>query len=728
MPASTQVRQTAAIGRVIDNNLNSWEDFAGIDLNVDVVYQFFAGDTAIYDQNYWTYRGQAGVAARTTDGAIVRARIGDGSALDRTVYRQIITDPTDAASWESWTQLYTGSHYAIAVIADATAGAGYRIIHAKSDGLYVDNVLKITEPGIVKIKPMFNSPLQVYYQTVEQDVDGGPTHRWWVTRDVTVGSRVGEAANYRWYRSDMVALQSAVDPEFYYRFRSMAHEAASRDPMASQSLTIEWVHDPDGTDTDFNQYENVRFLKGPSGHAGYKTIENLQIAKFTGTDIDTSGHFLFYNERHFDIAGNVSSNLKNPLFWSHWRDYPWYSSMPTPVGYSIWGFAGVVEWGDYIYLCGNGRVLRRPKDKVQIDLTNYLLDGSYSIPRDNQKATGNLILPNPGNVLGAQLNLSDTEEAASTGYRLELAIGQKAPGDNSYTYKRDEDWWVSSLRKIRAQQEGGTKERLEIGLANFWDRLENPFLDTVSIPGKMEWNDWQEDAPNQLYNYSNDTDEFNESVPLEGWIGLRTVHSGTGAISGLGGKSITLFAGWRGENAYVRLLLWEDGGVVFRYQDAENFYYAKFVAGDKITLIVYADGNPTTLASETISATGPTWLTVDFRWGRVRIDVDFDATVLGPLTLVDPEIYTGFVGWVCAEVGNFTLNEWNSRITTGEIIKTLLAYANEYDAELELDEETAAAPIMDMILGPQSDLKSPEQAFRQVLEASKLQVVWKEDE
>jgi hypothetical protein len=38
-----------------------------------------------------------------------------------------------------------------------------------------------------------------------------------------------------------------------------------------------------------------------------------------------------------------------------------------------------------------------------------------------------------------------------------------------------------------------------------------------------------------------------------------------------------------------------------------------------------------------------------------------------------------------------------------------------------------AAPQLDVLWGPQSDLDSPEKALRAVLETSKLNVVWRQD-
>ena len=734
MPATVTL-QTSAIAQVIDDNQNAWEDFAGADINLDVAYQFIdVPPLDDFDQANWIYRGQAAMCTRATDGAIVRVRIGDGSGGDRNVYQQIITDPTDPAQWLAWTLLYSGDHYAIAIEADATAGAGYRVFRALSDGIYVwdttlgASVLKISKTGIVRIKPTAFDTGRIYFQTAKQDTDSGRALLWWYTPDINVETPevYEDCANYRWYRHDLVALKIGDD---YYRYRSMAHEAAARNRYASESLTVDGPYSAT-SDADFNQWDNARYLKGPSGRAGFHSLTNLYVTQLPSSPF-ASAYYLFYNEREQDAMGNTLSNLKHPLFWSRSVDYPYYLSAPTPVGYSIWGFAGVVLFGDYIYLAGNGRVLRRPAGPTKIDLTNYLLEGDYTTPRDNQRGTGTLVCANKDNVVGELLGLTDSDEIGVVERRVILGLGQKGVSDLIYNWKRDSAWWISRLRKTR--DDTGV-QHVEIEIGDFWHRLEPPFIDTFVLPGRFEWNDWQPNATNQIAPYySNDTDPFSAYSPTGADPSylphLLTIASGEGPIAGLGGASITLFNGWRGENGMVTALLWQDGGIVFRYEDADNFFLVKATSGGSLSLIRYQDGLPSTLATAPMGNVElPFWLTVEYRWKRIYISADWgDASISH--TLIAPVIYAGFVGFTSPEISNFNVHEWHASLTTKDMLRLLLAYVDEHDVVLELDETTASAAQINTQWGVQSatDLDTPEKAFRALIEASNLQVVWLED-
>lgn len=729
MAINTITRQTSTVARVHNDHLNDWTDWAGTDINVDVAYQFVLTSIEEYEQAHWAYRGQAAMCVRLSNDTLIRVRIGDGSASDHNVYRQIITDPEDPDQWEAWALLYSGAHYAIAIEQD---GTGYRVFTAKSDGVYVDNVFKLAIENVVRIKPIYGVTGRLYLQTVEQDSDGFRAFRWYYTY-IWGGWLVEDAASYRWYRHDLVAAEGSEG--LFYRFRSMAHEGGARDRYASEVLTSEWAYEPTAfqqPDEDyFNQWNNLRYHKGPSAQAGYKTINNLYLTSLPSSRWPGGAYFLFFNERHFDTNGNVLSNLKNPLFWCRSVGYPYYMSEPVPVGYSIWGFAGAVAWRGYIWAAGNGRVLRRPQMETTTELSDYVLDTTYEVPRDNQKGSGTITLANPNNVIGAQLGLTDDEEAGYTERRIDVAIGQKGPTDDDYTWKVDDAWRIAYLRKTRSGEDSlsGKAQRLIVSIGNFWHRLENRFRDTILIPGRFTWNDWQPDEANQLYNYSNDWDEFFSSSPSdvdEQYVPhlVTTVSNDDGVPAGV--DTVTLFAGWRGENGWVRALIWEDGGLVFRYQDARNFYLVTATSNGTLALKLYQDGAVSTLASTPMTTSTPFWLTVDFRWSRIRIDVDLGDLTLDH-TLSDPVILSGFVGTTSREISNLAIQDWNTSMTTKELLRILLAYVDEHEVVFELDEETAAAEQFDMLLGPQSDLDTPEKAFRQVLDASNLQVVFLED-
>lgn len=722
MPVATDTRRTGLIAKVVDSNLNSWEDFTGIDINIPVVY---SGQDAIeeWEVGHWSYRGQAAMCARTTDGAIVRVRIGNGTFGDRTVYRQIITDPTVQSQWTTWTQLYTGTHYAIGIQPDSSAGAGYRIYHSKADGVYMDNVLKIGAlTKVVRIKPVHNSPGRVYLCSVDQDIDGQRVLNWSYNSDIrTPATTEDEAANYRWYSHDIAATVLEANDDLMVRLRAHTLNGGARDLYASDSLTSEQLISFSG---GFNVWDRVRFLRGPSGQAGYQSFENLYLTQIGDY------YYIFYNERQRDAQGNTLSNLKMPLVWSRSIEVPYYPSAPVPTGFSVWGFAGVVAFGDYLYAGGNGRVIRRPLNEDTIDITNYVLEGGYELPRDNQKGVGKLDCPNPANVLGEQFGFTDGSESVLTERRLDFGLGMRRPSDNQYTFKRDAQWWISGLRSTTAED---GRERLEIEFGDFWHRMENKFRDTYSIPGRFEWVDWQPEARNELFNYSNDTDEFSRYSPVgadENTLPrLRTVPSGDGPLGG----TLTLYAGWRGENGFASAMFSgvAGAGIVFRYMDADNFYLAE-VFNSLLRLRRIKGGTATTLASIVVDMAADYELSVDFRWSKVLISYSDNDDIFEEIehVLDEPEMWTGFVGFfstTLVEISNVFIREHHTAINTRELIRMLLAHIDEHDAQLEIDEETASAVQRDVIWGPQSDLDTPDKALRQVLTASKLNIVWLED-
>jgi hypothetical protein len=120
------------------------------------------------------------------------------------------------------------------------------------------------------------------------------------------------------------------------------------------------------------------------------------------------------------------------------------------------------------------------------------------------------------------------------------------------------------------------------------------------------------------------------------------------------------------------------------------------------------------------------WMSVDFRWSKIKIEINFGAVILEH-TLVSPPLLVGFVGTTSREISVFQLHEWHATLNTKEMLRIMLAYADEHEIELEIDEETSAATMIDMNLGPQEDLDTPEKVLRQVLEASRLQILWRQD-
>lgn len=738
MALTVDSRKTGCVLQVVDDHWNDWEDFAGQDINIPVAYQTYTDaqsddDPATYPpewaQAHWSYRGQAAMC-KTMDGTkIVRVRLGDGiTAADRTIYKQEITDPTVVSQWTTWVQLYTGDHFAVAV--EPTTGSTFRVIHAKSDGIYANNVLKLAVTGVTRIKPILHWPGAgaIKYQVVSQDDDGERRLDWHHVSDITAAASVADAANYRWYRSDMAAAYYdltastvAAWDDAVYVTRAFA-EGHARSQIASAVMTSTWANRTVGG--GHNQWQGADYIKGPSGQAGFHVIDNMQIAFDGATDGGggAGNYFLVWNEQHRDVPGNILSNLLNPVFWSYGRSLPgekW--SEPTPVGYTIWGLAGYVFFGNYAYLAGNGRVLRRSTVVTTIDLSNYVGEGTYDLPRGSQPGSAEITLANPDNVVGSQLGLIGTSEAGSTDRRVVLQIGYRRELDTAWTWKEATRWWIAAMSK----QTDGPAERVKLTLGDFMYPLSHPFREAISIPGNMTWSDWEVGGAGRSENYHNDTSEFYRTGPNA---------DGSYSLLNLGGD--TVFTGWRGENGGVfAVFSTVSGRLLFRYQDKFNYYYAEYT-GTQVRVGSVINNVKTILGTASVAATSSFYLYVDFRWAKV--DVYYNYTLVLPVLLTSPEPLVGFVGFGAVAQTPFTItkfrfNEWNKDYTTGGLLARLIAYSGVTQRGAAsaagsaggwgVDREDAQAKQLNVLWGPQSDLDTPAKAFAQYLGTGNLEAV-----
>jgi hypothetical protein len=739
MAVTTDTRQTGLIAKVIDNNLNAWEDFAGLDINIPATYEPIDATDGDWDIAHWSYRGQASMC-QLANGDIVRVRLGDWTnTAERRIQRQIITDPTDPSQWQTWSWLAYDDNYSVAVERDDAAGAGYRIYHGKSNGIYMDNVL-LTAGGaaglkVVKIKPVYGQTNMIYFKGISEHPEGDRRYVYWAYLYDTVGHPTDityDAGNYFQYHQDLVGIKSPRDSDLYWRFRATPNESMAPNEYASDILTLERVHASEGTlDSNeiFNIIENVEYLKGPSARAGFKRIDNLNAVFMADADYPDGTYYLYYTEQHLDQHGNVLSNLKSPLFFSRAPTEPGFMSEAMPIGYSVWGFAGVVEADGYLYLAGNGRVLRRPLAATEIDITDYVIEGRYGLPRDNGTGRGVLTVANPNNIIGAQLGLGSASEQGLTDREVQFGLGVKRVDGVGYTFKRDARWWISSLRKVRS----GGKDNIEIELGDFWHRMSNPFRDTWRIPGHFTWSDWQPDAVNQLYNYTNAHDEttiYNPDGAEEDTVPRLRAVSSDQALGPDSSGTITLFTGLPPSvNIYVSARFWANaGGIVFRYQDEGNYFLAYGNSGGIYLYNVYDGDTVAELDSTNTPLEIGDVLSVYAQFGRIVVALN-DVEVLD-FTVYDWTSSLGFVGVYAPtliEISNLLIEDFNWPINTQHLIKLLLAYVDEHTVEFEEDEETLAAPQLDVLWGPQSDLDSPEKALRAVLETSKLNVVWRQD-
>lgn len=722
--ANTTIRQNGTVATVVEDHSNDWEDFAGVDINVDVAYRYAEGDGPAEDERtHWAYRGQAAMCITADESKIVRVRIGDGSTDDRQLYKQEITDPTDASQWETWTVYDSNTNYAVAI--SSTTGAGFKIYHARTTGIFVNNVAKYTRGGIIRIRTIPGRAGSVFFATVDTHNDGNRMIDWYYIDDIEDAVATEECGNYHWYREDLGAIVHApTDPVTdgsMFIVRGVAMNGGARHTAASQHLVQSYWNFIESDRR--NEWDNADVILGPSGEAGFRVYEDMylttQISDLPDNDFQT--YYLFFTESWLDSVGRSLSNLLKPLFWCRTKGIPQDWSEPVPTGYSVWGFAGAVQFGDYVYAAGNGRVLRRTTVREDLDLTDYVIDGSFDLPRENDAGTGSLTCANPDNVIGEMLGLSATSDAGRTEKRLTLQLGVKElPVDSDepvdYTWKENSSWWTSLLTKSH----DGNADHLIVDFGDFWHRLDNQFRTTISQPGRFEWRDWAVGADNLLVNkvYLNYGGELFRVADASGdSFHLQTT------------KGITIFTGAPFENVHVSCFFYADtGSIVFRFVDQQNYCYAHY-NGTYLSLHSVVKGKDTLLKRIAKSGTHGFWLSVEVRWNR--IEVSYNSEVLLEGSALDELPSTmGFVGIRVdaadpgLEISDFEIAEYNRPLTSAELIRKLLAYVEEFN--VYVDPSFADVDQIAKVWGPQSDLDTPAKALQDALGSGKSDVVWRD--
>jgi hypothetical protein len=744
MPLTSEFIKTDTQVKVQVDPANNWVDWAGVDINLEVAY--FAGSTTHnYEQTHWLYRGQAAICQKA-NGDIIRVRIGDGTPDNYNAYIQTITDPTVPAQWETWTLLYSSTSFvAIAIFADATATAGYRVVTAGSTAIRVDNVIKITVSGVIKIKPIVGKPKAIYYTVIDQHADLGPVMTTYYCSDiVTPATAVPDRYNYRRCHQGIAGLvyTDSDDNDWVYNLRNAAHSvSSSRDATASDELVGNFLPVSSiGTSVGL-----VDVIMGPSGHAGLQHITESYVAAFTG---DPDYFYVFYTIRHVDIAENSLSNLHSPVFWKRTKvpaergaGYSsvmavgpalWGWTESTPVGISIWGLAGVVEKDNYIYLAGNGKVLRREIATSEIDLSDYVISGSLELPRDNQVATGHLLLANQDDVVADLLGISENNSATMAEHRIRILPGQKRLEDSDYFYSELDDWWISGIHRISEDD----KRNIQIDVSDFWYRLGNKFRDTYYFPGHLEWNDWNtspSEGGNSIGNYYTPNGVASSIAETIDELDSHRMQVSAGpaflGITGQTGHSYGIVAEFQLPVGSC------DCSVIFRYKDDKNYYEVKYLKADvgtnqgTVKIYKYVNGVATQLATSTNSVihANMTNLTMYVQAYWCWITVTFEQTEIISLNLDDDqEDFYGLVGW-WGSVGTWAVRNvrvWNveNEISTARLARMLLGLAGYLDTKI--DDDLVTALQMDITWGPQTDLEDPASALLKLIEGDLLQIVW----
>jgi hypothetical protein len=669
------VRETALKVSIIDERVNRWEFFTGDGdpVNRDFLPQ---GNNATL-QTYWSYRSQHAVV-KLANGNIYRVRVGDGSLSDFNIYDQTITDPTVASQWHSWSLLYSGTHFAVAVAAN---GSTPHVYSTKSDGLYRDNVLKWSRSGLILIRPVENTFDALFIGEVREDaVDGAGIYRtidFWYTNDIMATTPARDPVNYRWY-SNGIEAQLLTDGTVI-RYQVMPrYDPRSRNN--GDSITV--CKMPSISTNDPSAPRLVRGLAGEVGH-------NLIRSPLVSGPLSDGYYYLLYSEGHRDNDYELTENPGQSTQWQRSKDGIHWSE-PVTSGTPL---SKLVEHSGYVWIVSYENIWRRPATSVLYDISNYVPRLSFEIPRDNQEAGGECTVANPDGINAAILNLSDR--------RMKVEIGLRT-STGTYEYAEFNDWWIKRATKVI----DGAANRITVSFGDIWTRLNSSLRDTFNFVGQLKWNDWGTSRRNKKFNYF----FVSDTAPVENGSHLAT-------------KGIVLYTGWKGQNATAKVHFSSVVGnpcIVFRYIDAKNY---QRIEKNGSTLYLYDKVNnvDTQIASAACSSdTSPTLMVV-FKWFTYEAYVD-DVLVFSGSYLDQPNVKPGYVGFKATSysINTFSLTDWEPIITEEELIRTALAMGDYHDV---ITGESSAEELA-IIWGPQTDVPTPGDGLRSALEAMKWDLVW----
>jgi hypothetical protein len=680
----TSVRETGLKVRIIDERSNRWEFLAGVDQN-PVAYHANEEFRNQKNQKYYSYRGQSDICV-LDNGNFYRVRV---DVDDQQIYDQTITDPTVTAQWTSWSLLYSGLHYSVAVAANGNIPVVYT---AKSDGIYRNNSLEWSIANAMGIQCHRGSDgrqevdklwIKVVGDGGWSPQGGGRTLRkfdFYYTSDIESITPVEVPWNLGWFRHDVASIVrgdgKAVRLVTYPLYAS---ELAGN---GGESITAELVADPANIGTEL---KGPRLIRGLPGEYGHNTVSGSDIFK-----LSDGYYYIFYHEVHVSDDWEFSSNVETPLVWQRSKDLLAWSE-PVHSGHNAWGFAGVVERNGIVYLCGNGAVHQRPGTSVEYDISDHVPQVGWESPRENQSGTGQLLVANPDDVHSEILDLSDRRIIIEPGIKTGAA----------YEYARLDDHWVKQIKKTL----DGNANRLTVDFGNIWTRLENPMRDVINFIGRTDYHDWGDSEPNEPFAYYFDTGEG---------VAAGNVLSIT--------EGLVLWTGWKGHNPNFQISFNTVAiDLYLRYKD-ENNYLKLAYASNTVTLTEVRLGVSTVIGTTAVGATGR--LGVRARWKS--FDIWVNGAVAVTYTHASPKLLSpGYVGW--SNVGaygvfDFDFEDLEYNYTSEDLIRQALAMGDYHDVKVG----SASAKQYALTWGPQTDLPTPADGLRQVLEGEKLELIWRD--
>lgn len=674
-------RETGLQVQIVDERLNNWALLAG---SPQKPYYSLPGTGKAWTQRYYSYRGTADMCI-LDNGTIIRVR---NDIFDQQIYIQTITDPTVAAQWESWSLLYSGVHYAVAI---APVGNSYNVYTIKSDGLYRNNVLQWAQTDLMLIQCARGTDGR-------QDAD-----RLWIMRVQNSGLIIPPSTSYRrkfdaYYTSD---ITSVTPTQVSWNYAWYRHNVASHDradgkvirvtsfPMyapealnTGETLAVEIT--PAGSESW--QYGGARLIRGLPSEVGHNHVSAADIIK-----LSDGYYYLVYVEAHVSDEWEAASNVYTPIVWQRSKDGVVWSE-PVYVGFTTWGFAGMVEKDGWAYLAGNGEVYRRQVGTVTYDISNYVPGVEWESPRENQTGSGQLTVANPEDVHAGLRPLADR--------RIYIKPGIKTAA--GYEFVPLDDFWVKRITR----QIDGKVNRLNIEFGNIWARLENQLRDVMNFIGKTEYQDWGAGRPNEAFAYYFESGEGSTDAN-----GKLVITEGT-----------VLWTGWRGLNPFFHISFnVTPFTVYFRYKDENNHYRATY-NGSTVVIDVVVNGTATQLVSNAVG-TGKTRLGIRTTWKLIDVYVNgaYSFTYEEP---TPAHIAPGYVGWNggAATVWDFVFEDLEYNFTSEDLVRQALALGEYFDVKVG----GAGGKQFALMWGPQTDLPTAAEGLRNVLEAEKWELIWRD--
>jgi len=681
---NSQARETGLKVTVIDDRSNAWEYFIGTDLNARELFISTNKNPPADNQGYWSYRLGASMI-KLSGGKIIRIRNGDGSLGDRQVYVQEITDPTVASQWTSWSLLYSGNHYGIA-LQEATSTT-YDVFSAKSDGLYKNNSKKWDKTGLIAIYPVVGQKDALFVLRVSTDPIEGPPYRdldLFYTDNIEVTAPTADPVNYRWYRNSISAMK--LSDGRVARVQAMGLYQSPRVRNNGDSITVAF-----NKDVSTNIPSEPRLIRGLAGQVGHNTITWPKLFQ-----LSDGFYYLFYSETHADNDYDAISNFLTSPAWQRSKNLlHWSEPVPAPIG-GGWGFAGVVEASGYVWFAGNGSVYRRPSTSVSYDISNYVPQLQFDIPRDNQPGNGSFPVANLAGINDTILGLTDRKVKIEVGIKTATGL---------FEFAQFNDWWVRNV----SRQIDGEAQRLQLEFGDLWFRLENLLRDTYNFVGKLDWQDWAEGKRNKKFNY------YGAGSAIE-TADFRLKTSG-----------LILYTGWKGHNPLTEIqfnatISGDTPALVYRYKDSKNYYKAE-LDGTNLNLIRKRDDVDSTLATVAVTADSTPNIRVEVIWAIHKIYLNGVLKITHTETVpgADPG-YVGFRGTKAYTISNFLLTDWETAYTTEDLIRVALAMGDYHDAKVAGGGDRQLA----IIWGPQTDIPSAADGLRFSLESAKLQMIWRD--